>query len=178
MAGKSFSVRIFLQDGHADGVLVVSKSSWSGRVLVLPRASYAVEGKRKELNAPGVYILVGSSAEGGLQPVYIGAAAPVCSDLQRHYEQNSFWCRAVVFTSKGDSLDLAQFQYLAARLMSLAKQVNVAHVNNRSRPRSPRLSGADLVEAEAFLADMLSIIPLLGLSAFEKSGIENTLESS
>jgi hypothetical protein len=55
--------------------------------------------------------------------------------------------------------------------MSLVKEVNVAHVNNRAWFRSPRLSGADLAEAEAFLADMLSIIPLLGLSAFEKSNI-------
>ena len=177
MAGKSFSVRIFLQDGHADGVLVVAKSSWPGRALVLPRASYAVEGQRKELNAPGVYVLVGSSAEGGLQSIYIGAAAPVCSDLQRHYAQKGFWRSAVVFTSKDDSLNRAQVQYLAAHLVSLAKEVNVAHVNNRARLRSPRLSGADLAEAEAFLVGMLSIIPLLGLSAFEKSNIEKTFKS-
>jgi hypothetical protein len=177
MAGKSFSVRIFLQDGHADGVLVVAKSSWPGRVLVLPRASYALEGQRKELNAPGVYVLIGSSAEGGLQSIYIGAAAPVSGDLQKHYEQKGSWHRAVVFTSKGDSLNWAQVQYLAAHLLSLAKEANAAHINNRSRLQSPRLSGADLAEAEAFLAGMLSIIPLLGLSAFEKSNMENSFKS-
>ena len=168
MAGKSFSVRIFLQDGHTDGVLIIAKSSWPGRALVLPRVSFPVEGQRKELNAPGVFLLVGSSAEGSPQSIYIGAAAPVCRGLQQHYEQNDFWSRAVVFTSKGDSLNRAQIQYLAAHMMSLAKEANDVHVNNRARLRSPRLAGADLAEAEAFLAGMLSILPLLGLSDFER----------
>ena len=57
---KSFSVRIYLQDGHADGVKIISKSKWSGRGLVIPRTALAQEKDREELQAPVMNRLQGN----------------------------------------------------------------------------------------------------------------------
>ncbi len=177
MTSKSFSVRIFLQDGHADGVLVLAKSKWSGRCLVIPKESFVAEKNRTELNAPGVHLLVGHSTEDNLTSIYIGAADPVCRDLQQHDAQKSFWERAIVFTSKDGSLNCTQIQYLAARLVKLAKEVKNAHLNNVVAPGLPELSATELNDAEAFFAHMLSVLPLLGLSVFEKPGTGKSFES-
>lgn len=173
MAGKSFSVRIFFQDGHADGVLVLAKSKWSGRCLVIPRASLAAEKKRPELNAPGLYILVDPS---NLTSVYIGKADPLWRDLQRHDAQKNFWERAIVFTSKDGSLNWTQIQYLASRLVKRAKESQNAHLDNVATAEFPELSEAELLDAEAFFAQMLSLLPLLGLRVFEKPGNEKSFE--
>lgn len=53
MSRKSFSVRIFLQDGCADGVKIISRSQWSGRGLVIPRSALAAELGRAEHQDPG-----------------------------------------------------------------------------------------------------------------------------
>ncbi len=177
MTGKSFSVRIFFQDGHVDGVLVLAKSKWPGRCLVIPRASLAAEKKRTELDTPAIYILVGPSTENNLTTVYIGEADPVWRDLQQHDAQKSFWDRAIVFASKDGSLNGIQIQYLAARLVKLAKEVNNAHLDSVVTPDFPELSEAELSEAEAFFEHMLSVLPLLGLRAFEKPGNGKNLES-
>lgn len=176
MVPKSFSVRIFLQDGHADGVQIVAKSKWSGRGLVIPRASIAVEIKRTELNAPGVFILVGPATERDQVPIFIDEADPVCRKLEQYDAQKNFWSRAIVFTCKEGSLNLSQIRYLAALLVRRAKEVKWFHLENLATPKVSKLSTAERVDAETFFAHMLSILPLLGLHAFEGSEVENNIE--
>lgn len=171
MTPKSFSVRIYLQDGHADGVQIVAKSKWSGRSMVIPRDSLTSEVKRTELNAPGVYLLVGPRTGTGLQTLYIGEADPVGHDLERIDLKKFSWDRVVVFTSKDDSINRAHTQYLAARLMCLAKEVDRAHIDNLATPELPVLSATELADAESFLAHILSICPVLDVRVFEKRSL-------
>ncbi|MCK4508467.1 MAG: GIY-YIG nuclease family protein [Desulfuromonadales bacterium] len=168
MTPESFSVRIFLQDGHVDGVKIIAKSKWSGRALVIPRSSLAEEIDRKELNAPGVYILVGPSVEGDLPTIHIGAADHICHDLSRHDIQKDFWNWVVAFASKDDSLNLAHMQYFASRLKQLAQEARRAKLDNLNDPQFAELATTESANTESFLEHMLSICPLLGLPVFEK----------
>jgi hypothetical protein len=51
----------------------------------------------------------------------------------------------------------------------MAKQAKRCTLDNMNSPQMPALSEADAADAESFLADMLSIFPLLGLTVFEKA---------
>jgi hypothetical protein len=168
MTPKAFSVRIFLQDGHVDGVKIIAKSKWPGRALVIPRSSLPEEIDRKELNVPGVYILVGLSPEGGLPTIHIGAADRVCHDLRCHDIQKDFWNWVVIFASKGDSLNLAHMQYFESRLKQLAQEAKRANLDNLNDAKLPELATTVLADTEPFLDHILSICPLLGLPVFEK----------
>ena len=172
MTPKSFSVRIFCQDGHADGVKIIAKSKWPGRGLVIPRPSLAEEINRVELNAPGVYILVGPSAEGDLPTIYVGAGDPVCHYLGQHDSQKDFWSWVVVFASKHDSLNQSHIQYLQSRLMHLALEAKRANFDKLDSFELPELSATELADTELFLDHILTICPLLGLYAFEKTAID------
>lgn len=167
MSPKSFAVRIFLQDGSADGVKIIAKSKWSGRGMVIPRAALPAEQDREELAAPGVYLLVGSAAAGELPPLLIGAADPVAERLGQEAAQQDFWSSAIIFTSKQNPLSHPHIHYLAARLVQLAAQARRARLANPDQPPLPALTAAERADAEAFLAHLLSLCPLLGLRAFE-----------
>ena len=169
MSPKSFAVRIFLQDGTADGVKIIAKSKWSGRGMVIPRASLAGEKDREELAAPGVYVLVGPAAAGELPTLLIEPADPVGARLEREATDQDFWSSAIIFTSKKAPLGQSHIHYIAARLVQLAGQAKRSRLANRTQPPLPTLAAADQSDAEAFLAHMLSIYPLLGLTAFEAS---------
>ncbi len=172
MVPKSFSVRIFLQDGHADGVKIIAKSKWPGRALVIPRSSLPKEIDRKELNAPGLYILVGSSKEGKLPTIHIGSADPVYCALEQYDAQKDFWSWVVVFASKDDSLNPSQMQYFETRLTRLIQEAKSANLDNLNNPQLPELSATELADTELFLGHILSLCPLLGLTVFEKLGID------
>jgi hypothetical protein len=167
MTPKSFSVRIYLQDGHVGGVKVVSKSKWSGRGLVIPRATFLSEKGRTELNAPGIYLLIGLANEGDQTTIHVGAADPICHDLAEHFTKTDFWDEALVFASKDNTLTPVHIQYLEARLIQLTQDASLAKLNNQNIPQLPTLSADELIYAEAFLDHMLSLCPLLGLYAFE-----------
>jgi len=166
MPSESFSVRIYLQDGHVDGVKVVARSKWSGRALVIPRSSLPEEINRDELNAPGVYILIGPAAQQGKAAIYIGASDPISADLTRHTANKSFWSWTIICSSKHDTLTQTHIEYIKSRLIKLAQETGNATLDNQEPPELPPLDDVEADYAEKFLAHMLSIYPVLGLRAF------------
>ncbi len=167
MSSESFSVRVYLQDGHVDGVKIIARSKWSGRALVIPRDSLPEEIGRAELNAPGVYVLIGPADPQGRGTLYIGAADPISSDLEAHASNKSFWTWTIVCSSKHDSLTQAHIEYIKARLINLAQEAGKATLDNQEAPDLPLLDDVDIDYAETFLGHILSIYPVLGLRAFE-----------
>lgn len=164
------SIRIFLADGVADGVWVVEKSNWTGKALMAPRTRYSGLRARRDLDGPGVYVLVGPT-ESGLLPsrVYIGETDDLPGRLDSHNKDKDFWNRAIVFTSKDENLNKAHIRYLEARLIALASAARRAELDNGNAGSLPPLSEADTAEAEAFLAEMLLIYPVLGVQVFQKA---------
>jgi len=163
------SIRLFLADGTPDGVWVVEKSNWTGLALMAPRSAYPALRSRPELAGPGVYVLTGPS-EGGVKSgrVYIGETDELRKRLDQHQAKKEFWTRAVVFTAKDANLNKAHVRYLESRLLALAGQANRYELDNTTGSAAPSLSEADQADMEAFLADMLLIYPVLGLTAFER----------
>jgi len=162
-----FTLRIFLPDGDPAGLRLVDKSQWTGCGLVCPRALFPAAKSREELGRAGVYVLVGPSEDSDLPTIYIGQGDPVRSRLEHHYATRDFWTWAVVFVSKDGSLNTAHVQYLEARLIQRARDVRRANLENQNTPREPTLAEAERMDVESFLADMLSLLPVLGLSVFE-----------
>lgn len=163
------SIRIFLADGEADGVWVVEKSNWTGKALMAPRTRYRDLRSRPDLDGPGVYVLVGPTDSGyPAQRIYIGETDDLPGRLDSHNKNKDFWNRAVVFTSKDANLNKAHIRYLEHRLIGLAKAARRAEMENGNLGSMPPLSEADAAEAEAFLAEMLLIYPVLGVQVFKK----------
>lgn len=166
MTPKSFSVRVFLQDGHAGGVRIISKSKWSGRGLVIPQNCFAEEKARKELKDPGLYLLNGLATATKPATLWIGAADPV-NQLEVHDTHGAAWSSAIVFTCKENSLEYNQYQHIACRLVELGQGFKEMDVYNSKSIQKPKLGDTDEAAAEAFLAHILSLCPLLGVTAFE-----------
>lgn len=165
---RPFSIKIFLPDGTPDGLKVIEKSNWTGCCVVFPRFIYPDRKQREEFNRTGVYVLVGPAEEGDLPKVYIGEGDPVKPRLEQHYAKKDFWTRGVFFTAKDGSLNKAHVQHLESRLVQLAVEAKRANLDNGNNPQLPALSEPETADAESFLSDILSIFPLIGLTAFEK----------
>jgi len=164
---RPFSVHLFLPDGDPAGLRLVEKSLWTGCGLVFPRAAFRIARNRAELGHAGVYVLVGPAEAGDLPTIYVGQGDPVCLRLEQHYANKDFWTWAVTFVSKDEWLNTAHAQYLEARLLQRARETRRAKLDNQNTPREPALAEADRMDAESFLADLLSLLPVLGLTVFE-----------
>ena len=166
---KPFSLRIFVADGDPDGLRLVERSNWVGKAVMFPRALLPKVKQRDELSQTGVYLLLGPRESGEGEALYIGEGDPVRPRLESHYAQKDFWNRAVCFVAAPGQLNKAHVQFLESQLIQLAKAAKRLPLDNANQPTEPSLSEADRADMQVFLENMLGMLPVLGIHAFEQA---------
>jgi hypothetical protein len=161
-----FSITLFATNGEPDGIRHVDKSNWSGYGVVFPKDKVNALKSEPGASRSAVYILAGNAAE---EAIYIGEADPVGELLKIHVANKDGWSWGVYFFDQNNKIGKTEVQYLEAKLIALAKQCGRAIVTNKNNPTEPTISSAARASAEAFLADILLILPMLGINAFTKS---------
>jgi hypothetical protein len=169
MSVTPFSLRIFVADGDPDGLRLVERSNWIGKAVVFPRALLPTIKKRDEFGQTGVYLLLGPRDDGEGDKLYIGEGDPVRERLESHYAKKDFWTRAVFFVAGPGQLNKAHVQFLETRLLQLAKTARRMTLDNANQPTEPTLSEADRADMQVFLDNMLGMLPVLGIHAFEQA---------
>jgi hypothetical protein len=167
--GEPYTIRIFVPDGDPEGLRIIDRMNWTGLGIVLPRESWAKIKQRSDFSRPGVYILVGYvSDEDDLPTLYIGQGDVVRARLDSHAQNKDFWSKAVVFVSSAGSggLNRAHATWLEHALIRRALAAHQSHLENSTEPQEPALSEAEKADMQAFLREMLQILPLVGLNAF------------
>ena len=164
-----FSLRIFVADGDPDGLRLVERSNWVGKALMFPRALLPQVKQRPELSQTGVYLLLGPRDDGEGEMLYVGEGDPIRPRLESHYAQKDFWTRAVCFVATPGQLNKAHVQYLESNLVRLAKAAKRLPLDNANHPAEPTLSEADQADMLVFLDNMLGMLPVLGVHAFEQA---------
>ena len=164
-----FSLRIFVADGDPDGLRVVERSNWIGKALMFPRALLPRVKGRSELSQTGVYLLLGPREDGEGDMLYVGEGDPIRPRLESHYAKKDFWTRAVCFVAGAGQLNKAHVQLLEAQLIALAAAAKRLPLDNAYTPTEPTLSEADRADMQVFLQNMLGMLPVLGVHAFEQA---------
>lgn len=172
-----FSIHIFVSDGDPDGLRIVNRDNWIGKGLIFPRSLLPKIKHRSEFSMAGVYLLIGPRPDGEGEMLYIGEGDPIKPRLESHFSQKDFWTRAVFFVAGTEQLNKAHIQYIESQLIQKAKAAKKFPLENANSPTEPSLSEADKAYMQVFLENMLGILPVLGVGAFEASPIKNNLTS-
>jgi hypothetical protein len=164
-----FTIRIYVPDGDPEGVRIIDRMNWTGQGIFIPREDWAKVKHRSEFAKPGVYILVGYITDDDLPTIYIGQGDVVRNRIDSHVQNKDFWAKAVVFVSSATSggLNRAHATWLEHVLINRAVKAKRSHLENGTEPLEPSLSEAEKADTQAFLREMLNILPLVGLNAFE-----------
>lgn len=168
MAKNSFTIRIFVPDGDPEGVRVIDRMNWTGLGIIFPREKWPTTKQRPEFSRTGLYVLSGyEKEEDELPTIYIGEGDVIRNRIDSHYQSKDFWDRAIVFTASNNSLNKAHVKWLEYALVNRALQAKRSILENGTEPQEPALSEAERADTEAFLNEVLQILPLVGLRAFE-----------
>jgi hypothetical protein len=158
-----FSITLFATTGDPEGIRHVDRSNWSGCGVVFTRDSSKGLKQEPGISQAGIYILVGNASE---ETIYIGEADPVGDRLKTHAANKEGWVWGVYFFDRNHKIGKTEVQYLEAALVALAKKHDRAILLNKNNPTEPTMGPAAKAAAQAFLADMLLILPMLGINAF------------
>ncbi len=163
-----YTVRIFVADGEPDGIRVIDKMNWTGKCIVFPREKWSTVKQQQLIDAPGVYVLVGYSADDEELPIlYIGEGDGIQSRVDSHHTNKDFWTWGIAFISANNTLNKAHVQWLEYALVAQAKKAGRCQLENSVSPTEPVLTPSDRADIHFFLNEALQILPLVGLHAFQ-----------
>jgi hypothetical protein len=163
---QPFSITLFATTGDPEGIRHVDKSNWSGYGVVFTKELFSILKQEPGIAQAGLYILVGNAAE---ETIYIGEADPVGDRLKNHVANKEGWVWGVYFFDRNHKIGKTEVQYLESALVALAKKYDRAILLNKNNPSAPTMAPAAKATAQAFLVDMLLILPMLGINAFTPS---------
>lgn len=170
MASDGFTIRIYVPDGDPDGVRIIDRMASTGLAISFPRSQWSKIRVRPEFERAGVYVLSGYTAEDSdLPTLYIGQGDGVRGRIDSHFESKEFWDWGFAFVTKSNDsgFNRAHITWLEHMLVARAQQANRSHLNNGNTPSEPTLSEADKADTRLFLKEILQVLPLVGLRAFE-----------
>lgn len=158
------SLELFYIDGRPDGMLTAELFNWTGHVLMAPRTQIADALKRVEAGYAGVYLLLGE--EGGEPRAYIGEGEDISARIRSHDVKKEWWTSAVLVTAAANKLNKAHVRYLEARMIQEARSIGRVPLDNATTPPLPSLSEADVAKMEAFLENLLVVLPAVRVDMF------------
>lgn len=168
MPSDPFTIRIFVPDGDPEGVRIIDRMNWTGLGIVFPRTKWPEVRQRPEFQRTGIYILVGYKAGADELPtLYIGQADGVRPRIDSHHQSKDFWDWCITFVSASGGLNRAHVTWLEYALINRAAQTKRCYLDNGNAPQEPGLTEAEKADTQGFLKEILQILPLVGLRAFE-----------
>lgn len=171
---QPLSIKLFLASGSATGLRTAEISNWSGKALACSRGELADLALRDESSRPGVYVLTGTDPDSGDPAAYVGETEEVGKRLKQHLKRD-FWNQALVFVSKDENLTKAHIKYLEDKLIIRGLEAGRGVLQN-AQSSGARLPEADQAEMDAFLENIMKLLPVLGTHLFVATADEATRE--
>jgi hypothetical protein len=170
MASDGFTIRIFVPDGDPEGVRIIDRMASTGLAKTFPRVQWSNIRTRPEFERAGIYVLSGYATEDAdLPTLYIGQGDGVLDRIDNYYASKDFWDRGFAFITKSSNsgFNRAHITWLEHMLIARARRAGRSHLNNGNIPAEPTLSEADKADTHLFLREILQVLPIVGLRAFE-----------
>lgn len=164
MSGKH--IDLFLVDGESGGITTAGIIGWTGQILNGPRSALTRLLDREEARRNGVYFLLGDDPD-AIENIacYIGRTEDFSARFRHHDRQKDWWDRAILASSLDDSFNEGYWGYLESRLLEIARTTKRCTLrDNVQAPQPRKLSEAQQSDAEAFLEQIRSILPVLGVN--------------
>ena len=163
-----FTIRIFVPEGDPEGVRLIDRMNWTGLGLVFRRSDWSEVRRRTEMQRTGIYVLVGYRNEhDDLPTLYIGQADGVKGRIDSHHKDKDFWDWCAVFVSTSGGLNRAHATWLEYALVKRARETRRCLLDNGNVPQEPALTEAEKADTRGFMKEIMQILPLVGLRAFE-----------
>jgi hypothetical protein len=154
------TINLLLEDGTLSGLLLVEDTSWNGRLLSTPKESIGKLLQRVDVQQWGVYLLISE------EKAYVGQTHDLKKRIKQHVKAKDWWESAILLTTKDDSLNRSDVDYLEAKLIERARKSGTLDVDNKDNGQTPKVDEFRTVALEHYLTEALLLLELIGVKVF------------
>lgn len=160
------TVKMFLVDGHVDGLVTAEVMNWTGHVISIPRPLLPRLKTRPEAERTGIYLLLGE--ENGRRIAYIGETDEMYTRLAQHAKdpKQDFFSRVVVITSTSDALTKAHVRRLEHLAHERASEA-ANYLLQGNKPYNAKLPESDATDMLSFFEQIELVLPVLGINLLQ-----------
>lgn len=163
MTTKAKTIKMLLYDGSLSGVTNISDSAWAiGNMYSAPRESINALITKADCKKYGVYLLLSD------KQVYVGQSSDLEKRTKQHLTDKDWWDRVVLMTTKDDSFNSSDIDYLEASLISLAAKAGTSDSDNKKKGNPQKVDEFRQAELEQYLEEALFLLELIGVRVFIK----------
>lgn len=166
------SIRLFLVDGTASGLVVASIPNWTGSVVTGKVVQINELLSRGEARRPGCYVLQGEEPAHPMGVrAYIGQASRLEERLRTHARSRDWWDSAAMISTSDSNFTAGHFLALESKMIQLANDNGRAAIDNQVSPHEHAggLGEADRADMENFLDQLRLVLPILGFNLLKDS---------
>ena len=149
MSNTPKTIQIFLPTGDPRGIRVAEITTRIVQLIEVPRSLLGDFLKMPESNQVAVYFLFGRVEGNETESVYIGQTGDLRARLAFHNIKKAFWERALILTSRTNSLTQTHALFLEWYCLQASKKAERymdANSNSGSKPHTPGPLEADCLE--------------------------------
>ncbi len=166
---KTKTIKMLLYDGSLNGVTNISDSAWElGKMYSAPRDSIGDLVSRADCKKYGVYLLLSEKY------VYVGQAIDLERRTKQHLTDKDWWTQVVLMTTKDDSFNASDIDYLESRLIGLAGTAATFDSDNKKRGNPQKVDEFRQAELEQYLDEALFLLELIGVRVFKSEKRKST----
>lgn len=163
MITKTKTIKMLLYDGSLNGVTNISDSAWeSGKMYSAPRESISALVSRADCKKYGVYLLLSD------QQVYVGQAIDLERRTKQHLADKDWWTQVILMTTKDDSFNASDIDYLESRLIGLAGSAATFDSDNKKKGNPQKVDEFRQAELEQYLDEAMFLLELIGVRVFKQ----------
>jgi hypothetical protein len=163
-SAKAKSINLLLYEGDLNGVISIEDTSWnSGELYSAPRSSVSDLLETGACSKYGVYLLLSQ------EMVYIGQSSDLAKRITQHTVGKDWWESVVILTTKDDSLNHSDIDYLESVLIEKAFSVNRLDCDNKNKGNPPKVDKFRKVYLGQYLEEALFLMQLIGISVFSST---------
>jgi len=172
MNAQAKTINLLLYDGSLNGVISIEDSGWnSGELYSAPREAVSDLLKTDACSKYGVYLLLSKDM------VYVGQSSDLAKRLSQHIIGKDWWESAVILTTKDDSLNHSDIDYIENLLIERAFSLEKLDCENKKKGNPPKVDKFRKVYLGQYLEEALFLMQLIGINVFsdEKKSVSKPL---
>lgn len=126
-----------------------------------PRESINDLVSRADCKKYGVYLLLSD------QQVYVGQASDLERRTKQHVTDKDWWTQVILMTTKDDSFNASDIDYLESRLINIAEKAGKLDRDNKKKGNPQKVDEFRQAELEQYLEEALFLLELIGIRVFK-----------
>lgn len=170
MGKRAKVIKLLLDDGTLKGIINMAEDEWIGDFYSAPRNNVKDILKDEICSRWGIYLLLSNNC------VYVGQSKNLKQRIEQHLLGKDWWENVVILTTKDDSFNKSDIDYLENVLIEKANKLDTLDVDNIKKGNPAKVDKFRSATLDQYLEESLFLLEFIGVEVFSDNNKHTSIK--